>query len=154
MKSVRTPSVLANLKCQRGLAIVEFTIGFPVFLLLLLAVFELGRMLSIYSVMQQSSRDAARYLSHHALNNTTGTISLNSALQGVAQNLAVYGTPNVSNPLLTGVSAAVDSVGVDHVRVRVFYSFSPILVNSLPGLFGDRIPLKFTLTATTVMRAM
>ena len=154
MKSVRTPIVLAKLKRQRGLAIVEFTIGFPVFLFLLLAVFELGRMLSIYSVMQQSSRDAARYLSHHALNNTTGTISLNSALQGVAQNLAVYGTPNVSNPLFPGVSAAVDSVGFDHVRVRVFYSFSPILVNSLPGFFGDRIPIEFTLTATTVMRAM
>ncbi len=161
MKRIRVPGVgLAKLQRQRGLAMVEFAIGAPILLLLLLAIGEFGRLLSHYSTLQQSSRDAARYLARHALNNTTGTLNLTVPLQATVRNLAMYGTPGISTPLLPGitatVSAAVEGVpSIPHVRVQVNYTFRPVIGNFLPNFWGGAdIPLNVPLVATTVMRAM
>lgn len=156
MQRIRVPGAgLAKLQRQRGLAMVEFAIGAPILLLLLLAIGEFGRLLSHYSTLQQSSRDAARYLAHNALNNTTGTLNLTAPLQATARNLAMYGTPGISTPLLPGIAATVGAVGTEHIQVRVNYTFRPVIGNFLPNFWGGAdIPLNVPLVATTVMRAM
>ena len=45
----------------RGQAIVEFAIVFPVLMMLLVGIFEAGRMLFIYSAVTNASREAARF---------------------------------------------------------------------------------------------
>ncbi|MNZ51889.1 TadE-like protein [compost metagenome] len=154
----------ASLPRQRGLAMVEFAIAAPILLLLLLAIGEFGRLLSHYSMIQQSSRDAARYLAHHALNNTTGTLYLTNdpnnseseSLKATARNLAIYGKPNVSSKLLLpDIAAVAEPVGIEHVQVRVSYTFRPVIGNILPNFWGGSdIPLNVPLVATTVMRAL
>ncbi len=146
-----------GLRRQRGLATVEFAITLPLLLLLLLAIGEFGRMLAHYNIMLQSSRDAARYAAHHALNNTTNRMELSAGLQATARNLAVYGHPAAQGAtLLPGLSTAnvtVGSVGSEHVQVTVNYRFRPV-VSAIPAFFGSNIPLGLDLVATTVMRAL
>lgn len=148
---------LSGRRHQRGLAMVEFAIGVPVLLLLLLAVGEVGRMLSQYNVLLQSSRDAVRYAAHHAWNSTTGAID-RTKVQEVVENLAVYGSPVVqAEPLLDGLEAGdvdLSDDGVDHIQVTIRYTFVPAVGNVLPGFFGRDIPLGVELVATTVMRVL
>ncbi|MOA08729.1 TadE-like protein [compost metagenome] len=150
-------SDLAGRGRQRGLAMVEFAIGAPILLLLLLAVGEFGRMLSHYNVLLQSSRDAARYASHHALNRTIDEIVL-SRVEPTTSNLAIYGSPNTASAtLLPGLNASnvqVSTAGSEHVQVTIRYVFRPVIGNVLPTFFGKDIPLNVELVATSVMRAL
>lgn len=48
---------------ERAQAIVEFAIALPVLLMLLIGIFEVGRMIFIYAAVNNASREAARYAS-------------------------------------------------------------------------------------------
>lgn len=142
---------------QRGFAMVEFVIGLPILLLLLLAVAETGRMISEYNMLTMATRDAARYVSRNAINPTLGTIELSAGLTGTARNLLVYNAPAAGTPVLAGLTPGdvqIVAVGSEHVRVSVTYTFRPAVVSQLPGFFGEAISLEIPLTASTVMRAM
>lgn len=160
MKPIQfVPNVLASACRQRGLAMVEFTIGAPVLLLLLLAIGEFGRLLSNYNQLLQSSRDAARYVASQAMNATLGRVELSTSLQGTAKSLVVYGAPSQGArsallPQLTTDMVQVTQVNDEHVQVSVTYTFRPLIGTGLPGFFGNGIPLNIPLTATTVMRAL
>ncbi|MCL7461218.1 TadE/TadG family type IV pilus assembly protein [Pseudomonas sp. NW5] len=142
---------------QGGFAIIEFTLCIPVLLLLLLAVGEVGRLLSHYNVLLQSSRDAAGYAARHVTDPVTRNINLDR-IQPVVSNLAVYGSPAaLTEPLLPGLATdAVEVVaeGDEHVRVTIRYTFRPAIRQALPGLFGEPIALDIELVASTVMRAL
>lgn len=153
------PRSLAGARRQRGLAMVEFAIGAPLLLLLLLGIGEFGRLLSQYNQLLQGSRDAARYVASHAMNATLGQIQLTTALQDTAKNLLVYSSPTAgSTPIVPGLGAGqvqVSAVGSEHIQVSVTYSFQPVVGNVLlPGIFGKGAALNIPLTATTVMRAL
>lgn len=158
-RMILVPNALVGARHQRGLAMVEFAIGAPLLLLLLLGIGEVGRLLSQYNQLLQGTRDAARYVSSSAMNATLGKIELTTALQGTAKNLLVYGAPSTgSKPIVTGLSVGqvqVSQVGSEHIQVSVTYTFRPLVGNVLlPGIFGDGIALNIPLTATTVMRAL
>lgn len=158
-RMILMPNALVGAKHQRGLAMVEFAIGAPLLLLLLLGIGEVGRLLSQYNQLLQGTRDAARYVSSSAMNATLGQIDLTTALQGTAKNLLVYGAPSSgSTPMVPGLSVGqvqVSQVGSEHIQVSVTYTFQPLVGNILlPGIFGDGITLNIPLTATTVMRAL
>nr|BFE95237.1 hypothetical protein GCM10020185_57730 [Pseudomonas brassicacearum subsp. brassicacearum] len=60
---------------------------------------------------------------------------------------------------LTTANVQVAAVGIDHVRVTITYTFCPVIGagscnGSIPGFFGNAIPLGIQLVATTVMRAL
>ena len=153
------PNTLRDARRQRGLAIVEFAIGAPLLLLLLLGIGEFGRLLSQYNELLQGSRDAARYVSSHAMNETLGTIDLTTALKSTAKNLVVYGAPSTgTKPVVPGLTVGqvqVTQVNSTHIQVSVTYTFQPVVGNVLlPGIFGNSIALNLPLTATTVMRAL
>lgn len=156
-RMVLLQSDLAGRGRQRGLAMVEFAIGAPILLLLLLAVGEFGRMLSHYNVLLQSCRDAARYAANHALNRTTDEIIL-SRVEPTTSNLAVYGLPSATGAtLLPGLSASnvsVSAVGGEHIQVTVRYVFKPVIGSVLPAFYGKGIPLNVELVATSVMRVL
>jgi hypothetical protein len=48
---------------ERAQAIVEFAIALPVLLMMLVGIFEVGRMIFIYAAVNNASREAARYAS-------------------------------------------------------------------------------------------
>ena len=151
-------------KSQRGVALVEFTLVAPLLLLLLLAFGEFGRMLYQYNVLLQASRDAGRFVASQAWNGTLGTVNVSNAqLQTQTKNVAVYGVPTATGSAvvsgLTTANVQVAAVGTDHVRVTISYTFCPVIgasscTGSIPGFFGNALPLGFQLVATTVMRAL
>lgn len=147
----------ASARRQRGVAMVEFAIGAPVLLLLLLAVGEFGRMLSQYNQLMQSSRDSARYVAGAAWNRTLGQIDL-TGLATPAKNLAVYGKPMAGGtPAVTGLvpaSVTVSQVGTEHIQVTIRHTFVPVIGSVMPTFYGDDIPLNIELVATTVMRVL
>jgi Flp pilus assembly protein TadG len=144
--------------CQRGVAIVEFTIALPLLLLLLLATAEVGRLLSQYDTLTKSVRDASRYVAGKALN-AAGVVSISTQLRAETGNLVATGSTGGSGtPLLRGLSASnvtVANLGNGYVSVSVAYAFTPMLGASLPT-FGLRSPISLAipLKATVIMRAL
>jgi hypothetical protein len=64
---MRTLNANSRLNRQRGAAIVEFAIIFALFIAFIYAIFEFGRMLFIYSSMQEISRRGARAAAIHSI---------------------------------------------------------------------------------------
>ncbi|WP_339480705.1 MULTISPECIES: TadE/TadG family type IV pilus assembly protein [unclassified Pseudomonas] len=151
-------------QAQQGVALVEFTLVLPLLLVLLLAFGEFGRMLYQYNVLLQASRDAGRFVASQAWDSTHGIVNVNNAqLQTQTKNVAVYGVPSATGTAvvsgLTTAQVQVAAVGIDHVRVTITYPFCPVIgagncTGSIPGFFGNAIPLGIQLVATTVMRAL
>jgi Flp pilus assembly protein TadG len=52
---------------ERAQAIAEFAIALPVLLMVLIGIFEVGRMVFIYAAVNNASREAARYASAYGL---------------------------------------------------------------------------------------
>jgi len=55
---------------ERAQAIVEFAIALPILMLVLVGIFEVGRMVFIYAAVNNASREAARYASAVGLNDS------------------------------------------------------------------------------------
>jgi Flp pilus assembly protein TadG len=144
--------------CQRGVAVVEFTIALPLLLFLLLATAEVGRVLSQYDTLTKSVRDASRYVAGKALN-PAGIVSISPQLSSETRNLLATGSIGGSgSPLLRGLSASnvtVTNAGNGYVSVSVSYAYTPMLGASLPTFgLGRPISLAIPLKATVVMRAL
>ena len=84
---------------RRGVAAVEFAFVLPLLLLLLIGIWELGRILHVQTIMNGAARDAARLGAQANIVNTTGAyiqIKFNT------------GTPNID----AGVRAYLKSNGI------------------------------------------
>ena len=123
---------------QRGVALIEFALILPMLLVLTFITTEFGRAVYEYSVVTQSVRDAARYLS---------MVTPNSH-QAQAANIAVYGNAaGTGRPLARGLSTGLvqsewlpptgSSPAIRIVRVRVAgYQFQPLFTTAFGQDFG------------------
>lgn len=88
---------------ERGAALVEFAVAATVFLTLIFAVLEFGRLLWVHNALTDVTRRGARY----AVNHDKSDQSLADI-----KNVAVYGNvEGTGNPLVSGLT-------VDHVKVN------------------------------------
>lgn len=144
----------------RGIAAVEFTVTVPFLLMLLLAGAELGRAFVHYQTLSYSVRQAARYVSEHSINGTTGVVALTAATITSAQNLAVYGNIlGTGSPKLPNFQASqiqVEDVGGDNVRVVALYPYQAMLGATLPGMFygGGSNSMAFNMQIAVTLRAI
>ena len=146
------------LNTERGVATVELVIVLPVLLLLLVATFEIGRALFQYNTLTKAVRDGARYIAAEAITGTLGTVDLTAEILPT-KNLVVYGNANGVGPSILpnlSVGDVTVSGGANQtITVSVSYGYSPALFSEIPNFgFGGGQDLEFTLTATTVMRAL
>ncbi len=148
---------------SRGQSLVEFALILPMILVVMFMITEFGRALYQYNVLLQASRDADRFVASQAWNSTLGAVALGGTLLTQTKNVAVYGVPSATGTAvvsgLTTANVQVAAVGIDHVRVTITYTFCPVIGagscnGSIPGFFGNAIPLGIQLVATTVMRAL
>lgn len=126
---------------ERGQTLVEFALAIPIFLFLLMAVFDFGRAIYQYNGVSQAARELARATSVHRCN--PGSCTLGNS----AQTTAVLQTqqsliPGLQAPVFTCVDitgAAINSATTclpgDQVRVDVTASYSPI--TPLLGFLGN-----------------
>jgi Flp pilus assembly protein TadG len=161
MTRLRPPSFVHRRPCRAGgLAAVEFVITAPLLLFVLFACAEFGRAFVHYATLDYSIRNAARFVSEHAINGTTGVVSVSATTVTQAKNLAVYGnaggTGSARLPNYQTGQVSVVNAGGDNIRVSASYPYQPMLGATLStfGLGSGSIPLAFNLQVAVTMRAI
>ena len=147
-------------RLERGLAMVEFVVGAPILFLFLLAICEFGNAFVQYSTLEDTVRNADRYLASNALLGSTGVVRLWPRLTRETRNLVVYGnTIGFGTPVLRGLAWWQVNIGVDaanNVSVSVDYPYHSIIGGRLP-FFVTRRSLdtdSIVLTAYASMEAL
>jgi Flp pilus assembly protein TadG len=130
---------------SRGQALVEFSLALPIFIGLLLMVFDLGRGIYVYNGVSQAAREIARS-TIVAPGSPLGTSNATQSTINVQKTLV----PNLGNPTFECVDIAgapstnVPCTSGDYVRVTTTASYSPVLPLRIMGLPGS-----FTLKSTS-----
>jgi Flp pilus assembly protein TadG len=123
---------------RRAAAAVEFAVVAPVFLLLVFGMIEYGRMVMVYQVITNASREGARTAVLDGATTTSVTTAVNSYLTaGAVSGATVTVSPNPPSGAQYG----------DPVTVTVSIPFSQVSWLPSPMYLGSR-----TLSAATVMR--
>jgi hypothetical protein len=91
----------------KGQAIVELAIVFSLFVIIILAIFDLGRAVYFYSAIHNAAQEGAR----HGITDPNQTRIIEAA-RHLAVGLAINPSVDLSDP--------------DKVTVRVEYEFSPV----------------------------
>jgi len=107
---------------------VEFALVLPIFLMLLLAVFDLGRMIYMFNGVAEAARELARVTSVHpgtpgALGSTTQTASVLAAQKGLIPNL---GNPTFTCVDIDGSSVTETCVAGMQVKVVILAPYRPV----------------------------
>lgn len=121
----------------RAQAMVEFALAITIFLVLVMAVIDLGRGIYTFNGVSQAAREIARVTSVHPGTNPTLKATWSSQMTNVVatqKNLV----PNLGDPTITcraidGVTAA-SCIGGNYVQVTVTAPYGP--VTPLLGLVG------------------
>ncbi len=125
---------------ERGQTLAEFALALPIFLFILMGIFDFGQAIYMYNGVSQASRELARVTSVHpcagspcALGSSTETASVLATQRSLI--------PNLQNPTFTCVDidgSAINSAATclpgNQVRVRIVARYSPI--TPLLGLTG------------------
>jgi Flp pilus assembly protein TadG len=123
---------------RRATAAVEFAVVAPVFLLLVFGMIEYGRMVMVYQVLTNASREGARVAVLDGATSASVTSTVNTYLSsGTITGATVTVSPNPPSNAAYG----------DPVTVTVSIPFSQVSWLPSPMYLGGK-----TLTSSTVMR--
>lgn len=134
---------MRNAESGRGQSLVEFALIFPIFILVLVGLFDLGRAVFAYNTISNASRESVRVA---IVNQTTADVQGEALKQAVSLGLSPtdvtisYLDPDGSGALCT----APYGVGcVASVTVQYAYSAATPVIGQIIG--------PFTMTSTTEM---
>ncbi|UXM90535.1 TadE/TadG family type IV pilus assembly protein [Paenarthrobacter sp. JL.01a] len=127
-------------KDQAGAVAVEFALVLPIFLVLVLGIFEFGRAFNIQISLSEAAREAARYA---AIHQAEAGYSVSAA-----QAAGVAAAPSVS---LKPGDITVVSSGSTPCNVTVTVSYSTTWMTGFPGLVPG-IPSQLKTSGKGVMR--
>src|SRR5580693_2743053 len=134
----------AGCQSRRAAAATELALTLPLLLLLAFGCVELGRAVSIYTMVSCAARAGAEYGATHGYSNYTYS-SWQSQVTQQVQN-AVQGNPSFNSSLLSvSVNTTPEAGGFNLATVTATYQFSTI--TKWPGL-----PTQFTISHTVGMR--
>ncbi|HEX5837618.1 MAG TPA: TadE/TadG family type IV pilus assembly protein [Anaerolineales bacterium] len=150
--STKYPAPKNKQPYERAQAIVEFAIVLPILMMLLVGILEVGRMIFIYSAVNNASREAARYASAVGLadGGTYNKFQYCSKIREVAKRSAYLttladadidinydkgpafvGSPFDTCPAGTTADTSISIVSGDRVTVTVRATYHP-MVNLIP----------------------
>lgn len=109
-------------RCRKGATAVEFALVAPIFLIMMLGIFEVGRAMWIKAVMQFGLEEATRYA---LVNTSIATGTLETYAKG-----RMTGT-FVSSASLTVTASSSISASVTYMQIVATYSFN-VLVPIVP----------------------
>lgn len=138
-ESVR-PRRRSSTNSQSGAVAVEFALVLPIFLVLVLGIFEFGRAFNIQISLSEAAREAARYA---AIHQSDSTYTL-----GDAQAAGVAAAPSVD---LDPGDIAITSSGTSPCNVEVNISHSTPWMTGFPSLVPG-MPAELNISGTGVMR--
>ncbi|WP_347108045.1 TadE/TadG family type IV pilus assembly protein [Paenarthrobacter sp. S56] len=125
---------------EAGAVAVEFAIVLPVFLLLVLGIFEFGRALNIQVSLSEAAREAARYAAIHQSDSGYSV--------GAAQAAGVAAAPSVG---LAPGDISIATSGSNPCNVVVTVSYSTNWMTGFPGLVPG-MPARLNVGGKGVMR--
>jgi len=153
---------------SRGLAATEFVLTVPVLIIVALAVGEVGRAFLQYDRLSYFARNSARYVSEHAIDGTTGVVTIDDDLKKAAMYLTVYGKTTQGDEdeacvpkffdepkgTFDLVPSAVNG-NTDYFRLTVTYPYRPVIGSILPAFGGDPLNIgAMTMRVVVDMRAI
>ena len=110
----------------RGQALVEFALALPIFLVLLMGVFDLGRGIYMYNGVSEAAREIARVTSVYpggSLGSSAQTAAVVAAQKGLIPGL---GDPTFSCVDIDGSDYTKACLAGYQVKVVIFAPFSPV----------------------------
>lgn len=121
---------------EKGQAMVEFALVLPILLILLLGILEFGQIFSSYLLIQNASRDGARY----------GSVGYTDSeiIQIVQQKTSILDQTNLTVTILPSPSQRERGGKID---VSIDYQ-----MNLYTPMWNNILPNPFPLSAGTVMR--
>ncbi|CAA9284424.1 MAG: Similar to TadZ/CpaE, associated with Flp pilus assembly [uncultured Chloroflexia bacterium] len=115
----------------RGQTMVEFALVFPVFILLVLGIVDLGRAVWQYSTLSNAAREGARY--GIVLKNPNGTVRTDAQIIDVVKEKAV--AVDIAGGGSVDIAPSGTRTVPGTITVTVNYQFQPIT-----PLIGNAIP--------------
>ncbi len=125
---------MRRVRAERGQAVLEFALALPIFMMLLMGVFDMGRGIYMYNGVSQAAREIARATSVHP----------GSPLGTSAETVAVLATqkkliPGLANPTfycvdIDGSTIATTCRAGYQVKVVIHAPYTPI--TPILGLVG------------------
>ncbi len=138
--------MMKRLRCQKGVAAIEFAILFPLLLLIIFGIIEFSLYLYDKQVITNASREGAR--AGIVAGHLDGPAIQNVVTNYVTSNLITFGTPNT--PVTAGFppDGSMSMMRGDYLTVAVSYNYEfLVLPNFVASLGGVK-----TIQAQTVMR--
>jgi len=148
-------NISANIRKQKGLAAIEFTMVLPFLLVLIFACAEFGRLMFQYNALNKTVRDASRYL--NTTHGSNGAISISATTSAEVKNLIRYGQSVSSITLLPNLNDDDISFTIngDFITITVIYDWQPIFSDTFTTFgLGNDIDLSFPMVSTYTMRAL
>jgi Flp pilus assembly protein TadG len=149
MAALRSRLRLARLKDDRGVELIEFAIVFPIFMVIVAAMLDLGFLFQRYEVVTNAAREGARLGTLQSQGYTVGDVQ-----QRVGNYLTASGLNSAS--ATTTVTYATETLPsgltIPTVKVLVQYPSSFVLMAPFAGMIGGSAPGTITLKAASVMR--
>ena len=131
---------ITDARSSRGQTLAEFALALPIFLFILMAIFDFGQAIYMYNGVSQASRELARVTSVHRCAGSPCALGSSPETQAV---LATQQTliPNLQAPTYScvdiddsAINSATTCVPGNRVKVRIVARYSPI--TPLLGLTG------------------
>jgi Flp pilus assembly protein TadG len=147
---------------QRGAVLVEMALVTPILLVLLLATADLTRAFIEHNTLTKSLRNGARYAAANAFQGTTGTVTIDVALENEIRNLVVFGSsapPAGAQAVMAGLTTTnvtvTQIVGTNDIEISATYTLGGLLGPVLPSFYGGSgISTTRALSATVTMSAL
>jgi Flp pilus assembly protein TadG len=133
---------------ERGAVAVEFALVLPVFLMLVLGIFEFGRAFNIQVSLSEAARESARYTAVHYADAGFGAEAAQAVGVAAAPSVALDpANVGISYHTAAGTAAAACGAGINAESTVIFNTG---FLTGLDKLIGVTQP--FTLTGKGVMR--
>ena len=138
-----------RLASERGAQLLEFALVFPVFLLVLAGILDMGFLFKNYAVVTNAAREGARMAALPGWDSEQVTTRVNSYLAaGGLQGTATTAIDNV-----TILTDPVSGRTINGVRVTVEYPHAYMILGPISQLVGGgTMPNSVTLRAVATMR--
>jgi Flp pilus assembly protein TadG len=112
---------------ELGQDLMEYAIIFPILFLILVGIFDLGRVVYYYSALTNAAREGARWGVVHPADNPNISAIISNYAVGLDLGCPNSNPPPAPEPAVTVTLLDQDAVpGNDHIQVTVCSQFKPV----------------------------
>ena len=117
---------LTSRHCRRGQALVEFALIIPIFILVVIGIFEGGRAIYTYNALSNAVNEGLREAIVHQ-----DTSAITAEANRILGGLADQSTMTITSAKPNGTSCGTPIVTPCNYRIEIRHSFSPILLGEI-----------------------